>query len=111
MLDNIPAKTESGISLAPRYLDIIQKIVAQILGDTSCIVYLFGSRARGTHTPTSDVDIAVASLEDVGGKLSVLREALEVSTIPFFVDVVDLGQTTMTFLKQVENEGVVIWRN
>lgn len=97
--------------LAPRHLDAIQEIVAQIFNDTSCVVYLFGSRARGTHTPTSDIDIAVASSEDVDEKLAALREALEISNLPLFVDVVDLSQTAITFIENVQSEGIVIWRN
>ncbi len=106
-----PEKTASGLGLAARYLDIVQNIVAQIFGNTACIVYLFGSRARGTHTTTSDIDLAVASSENLGNKLSLLREALESSTIPLFVDVVDLSQAGTTFLEQVQNEGVIIWKN
>lgn len=108
--DISPARA-AGIGLAPRHLDAIQKIVAQIFSDTECIVYLFGSRARGTHAPSSDVDIAIASPEDAGGKLGALREALEFSTIPFFVDVVDLNQTAQRFVENVQNEGVIIWKN
>lgn len=104
-------KTVSSIGLTARHLDMVQNIVAQIFKDTTCVVYLFGSRARGTHTITSDIDIAVASPDDLGNKLSALREALEFSTIPLFVDVVDLSQAGATFLEQVRNEGVIIWRN
>ncbi len=111
MPEDIPTQTTSSIGLASRYLDAIQEIIARFFNDTSCIVYLFGSRARGTHTPTSDVDIAVAASEDIGGKLGALREALELSMVPFFVDVVDLSQTTPTFVENVQSEGVVIWRN
>ncbi len=109
--DISPVETATGIGLAPRHLDAIQKIVAQIFSDTECIVYLFGSRVRGTHVPASDVDIAVTSPKDVSGKLGALRDALEFSTIPFFVDVVDLSQTAKTFAENVQNEGVIIWKN
>jgi len=111
MSADISSARTAGVGLAPRHLDAIQKIVAQIFSDTACIVYLFGSRARGTHAPASDVDIAVASPEDVGGKLGALREALESSTIPFFVDVVDLSQTAKKFVENVQNGGVIIWKN
>lgn len=97
--------------LSQHYLESIRSIIAQVLENTSCTVYLFGSRARGTHAPASDVDIAISSPEDLNRKLGDLREALEFSTIPFFVDVVDLNHTETAFLEQVKNEGVVIWTN
>lgn len=104
-------KTVSSIGLVARHLDLIQKIVAQVFKNTSGIVYLFGSRARGTHDSTSDVDLAIALSENVGGKLGALREALELSPLPLLVDVVDLSQAETTFSEQVRDEGIVIWRN
>ncbi len=52
---------------------------------------LFGSRARGTHTVASDVDIALFGCELSAGDLARLMEELGESTIPQRVDVVLCG--------------------
>lgn len=93
------------------YLTRISEIVLAGLADIPCTVYLFGSRAEGTHTPTSDVDIAVLVEKDVSRQLGRIRERLENSTIPLVVDLVDLRNTTPAFSRQVQTQGVVIWKN
>ena len=69
-------------------------------------VILFGSRARGDHRRTSDIDLAVS-----GG--DVVRFALaadeETSTLLMY-DVVDLDGPVQDELRQsIEREGVVIY--
>lgn len=73
-------------------------------------VYLFGSRARGTDTFGSDIDIAL----DAGNPLALsalgsIKEAIENSNIPFFVDVVDLQTIASDFKKTIEGEGI-LWK-
>ena len=93
------------------YLTRIREIVIAGLADIPCAVYLFGSRAEGTHAPISDVDIAVLAEKDISRQLSRIRERLEDSTIPLVVDLVDLRNTTPDFLRQVQTQGIVIWKN
>ncbi len=110
MCVNTPTYPTS-IHLPLHYLQSLQDILAQVLKDTACVVYLFGSRVSGRHTLQSDVDIAIAAPGDVDNELSHLREALESSAIPLFVDVVDLRHTDAAFCERVKHEGVVIWTN
>jgi predicted nucleotidyltransferase len=54
-------------------------------------IYLFGSRARGLYSPTSDIDIAL----DMGHKMSIFdlaqaRNVLEALYIPQKIDLVDI---------------------
>lgn len=102
---------QRGIGLSAPYLQSLQAAVAHVLYDTPCVVYLFGSRAQGTYTPLSDVDLAIASPVDLTIKLSGLRESLEALPLPLFVDVVDLNKSGATFAAQVKKEGIVIWKN
>lgn len=71
-------------------------------------IYLFGSRAKKTNHPGSDIDIAV----DAGFVLDRhligdIKEEIENSTIPFFVDVVDLQAVSEQMRDQILKDGVL----
>ena len=52
-------------------------------------VILFGSRARGSHRPSSDVDLAIKGKNITIDTLAKLRYILEEETnLPYFFDVV-----------------------
>ncbi len=88
-------------------LENARYIVLEKLRGTTARVYLFGSRARGKHRAASDIDIGIlddAPLAD--GLLSDIRETLFESTIPYRVDVVDLGQVDAQFRQRVLKEGI-----
>ena len=88
-------------------LDEARAIVLEGLRGTDCRVFLFGSRARGDVHDASDVDVAVLPRQVLPvGTLSRIREALEDSTLPFTVDLVDLSDVDPTFRTRVEREGV-----
>jgi predicted nucleotidyltransferase len=93
------------------YIEEVRQILQADLAEVPCRVYLFGSRAIGTAHPGSDADIAVAAEKDVTFSLSQIRFALEESTIPYKVDLVDLSQTSPDFRQQVLTEGKLIWKN
>ncbi|MFH0709722.1 MAG: nucleotidyltransferase domain-containing protein [Pseudomonadota bacterium] len=73
-------------------------------------VILFGSRARGTHRPSSDVDLALK-----GGNLSIdtlskLRYILEEETnLPYFFDIVVYDRVENEALKrEIDEDGEII---
>ncbi len=69
-------------------------------------IYLFGSRAKNTHTPYSDVDIAIESQQPIKHRLVIAKEQIENSLLPFKVDLVDLSNAP--YLKQtIQKEGIV----
>lgn len=79
-------------------VEAAKRIVLAGLGDARVRVYLFGSHARGTVDRLSDIDIALDPVEPLSVDLLVeIRSALEESTIPYFVDLVDLSQATPEF--------------
>ncbi len=86
-------------------LEDIEKILKEIFKDKKVKVYIFGSRARGDHTPRSDLDLGFLSEEDISYELSLIREILEESNLTFFVDVVDLSRTSEEFRESVLREG------
>ena len=62
-------------------------------------------------TPASDIDIAIDATEDISWELSLMRESLAESTIPYKVDLVNLKTTSAEFRQQVNEEGILIWKN
>ena len=87
--------------------ETIIKIVHKHVPD--CRIFLFGSRARGTHKEGADYDIAL----DTGTKIP--RETMlkisgdiDESNIPVFVDVVDLNRISPTFFESIK-EDLVLW--
>jgi len=91
----------------PALLERVKGIIRRVLGHTPVDVYLFGSWARGAQRPTSDIDVAIESAEPLPrALLASLREALEESTIPNRVDIVDLAETDAAFRDQVRREGI-----
>lgn len=70
-------------------------------------IYLFGSHAAGTSRRFSDVDVAVDAKTPILASLwADLREAIEDSTVPWHVDLVDLGQVDPEFRGRVISEGL-----
>ena len=75
-------------------------------------VYLFGSRARGDNSSTSDYDLAL----DAGRQLDIVeiakaRSVLEVGlNIPWKIDVVDLNSVPDYLRNIILKEGV-LWKN
>ena len=85
-----------------------RQIVLKILGHHAVRVFLCGSRARCRAGSQSDIDIAILPLSPLPvGILSDLREALEESTIPYDVDIIDLSTVGETFRDKVLSEGIV----
>ena len=102
------ARQRSSATVAnPALLDRVKGIVHGVLGHTPVDVYLFGSWAQGTQRSTSDIDVAIESAGPLPrALLASLREALEESTIPNRVDVVDLAETDTAFRDRVRREGI-----
>ena len=90
-----------------RDLAEVRDIVFQHLAGRNATVYLFGSRARGRARASSDVDIAIESAEPLPPVLlAEIRDALEESTIPYNVDVVDLRTAGAALRAVVKREGI-----
>jgi len=68
------------------------------------LALVFGSRARGTATPTSDVDVAVGA---PGIDLLALAATLSKAT-GLEVDVVDLAHAGVPLLGRIVREGILV---
>ena len=91
---------------------IQQKIIAIISAlKPEAKIYLFGSRARGTNSERSDIDIALDAghalpprdVDEIG---SMLRE----SNIMYKIDIVDFHEVSDAMHNEILKERV-IWKN
>jgi len=86
---------------------LLKNIIFGTLGTNKDLqVFLFGSRAKGNPRPHSDIDIALLSNKPIAlATMSLLREKIEESTIPYHVDIVDLATVSSNFRDKVLKEG------
>lgn len=90
------------------HLARVKSIVLEALAPYRATVCLFGSRARGDAGVSSDIDVAVDPRGPLpAGVLARLREALEESTIPQQIDVIDMRDVDAEFRERIRQEGVV----
>jgi len=70
-------------------------------------VYLYGSRAKKTHRLGSDIDLAIMN-EGVSEKtISVIKEAIEDSNLPYLVDITNLATlTNKALVEQIQKWGL-----
>ncbi len=74
-------------------------------------IILFGSRAKGTHSKYSDIDVAVKT----EGKMSIrekrlLKEYLDKAAGIYTVDLLFYEELSSEMKKTVDMEGVTIWK-
>lgn len=92
-----------------RYKKTVLDIIHKQLPNAE--VYLFGSRARGDDRTGSDIDIALDAGCLIDQKsLFHISEDLENSTIPFFIDVVDLHNVAEDFKAFIQKD-MVLWKS
>jgi predicted nucleotidyltransferase len=94
---------------ANKRFEFYKKILLEIIHRQlpTCKVYLFGSRARGTHQPGADIDLALDMGKPIDFNIiaSLLGE-IEESNVPLMVDLVDLYTASDAFKKEVNREGI-----
>jgi len=102
----IPEKPETDTERFERYKNkLIAIIHAQLSG---CKIYLFGSRARGTHKAGADIDLALdaGSIIELSKILKIYSD-IDQTTIPVSVDLVDFNNTSAEMRSQIITEGVL----
>ena len=74
-------------------------------------VILYGSRARGTHKPFSDVDITLLGVGLTRSHLSRLMADIDESSLPYFFDISLFAKlTNPDLIEQIEHTGVVLYQ-
>ncbi len=94
------------MNLNKKYKDLLIKIISKHINN--CTIYLFGSRATSSNSGSSDIDIAI----DSGKKIDIvilgnIKDEIEESIIPFFVDIVDLKNVSEEMESQILKTGKV----
>ena len=71
-------------------------------------VWVYGSRAKWTSRPQSDLDMVVFATPEQAGRVSDLREAFEESNLPFRVNLFVWDAVPEKFRKHIEADHVVL---
>lgn len=70
--------------------------------------WVYGSRAKWTSTPQSDLDLVVFTRPEQRRQVSDLREAFEESNLPFRVDLFAWAEVSELFRRRIESERVTL---
>lgn len=96
-----------GLVLGVEQLATVRELLRQHLPGVE--VRAFGSRARGSPKPTSDLDLMVFSTKPLAPRTwALLADAFAESDLPFKVDLVDASTTTPSFRTLALAESVVV---
>jgi len=94
-----------------KYTSKLKKMVINFFKYDNVKIVLFGSRARGDNCISSDVDIGIIPYEKFEDKkITLLKEKIENSNIPYKVEIVNFMQVSREF-KQEALKKVVIWKD
>lgn len=78
----------------------IKEIIFKFLDSKDYRLFIFGSRATGKAGKFSDYDIGILGENPLSfGTLALIKEALEDSSLPVAVDVVDFSSVSSDFKK------------
>ena len=88
--------------------EFILETVANPLRAKGSQVYCYGSRARGSHNPFSDLDLMVES-DLTEGQLGVpeIQESLQKSNFPYKVDIAHISNFAESYRPSYEKDKVV----
>jgi len=89
------------IDLPSENLTLLKQLITEYLSE--CEIRVFGSRIHGTAKPYSDIDIALKCSSPIDRRtMSRLKEALQESTLPIRVDVLDWESISEEFRGVIE---------
>lgn len=98
---------EPRLDMKPEHWAIVRGILQQHA--TGHEVWAFGSRAKGTAKPYSDLDLAIITTEPLSlAQGAALADAFADSELPWRVDLVDWACTDEAFRKIIERDRVAV---
>jgi len=96
------------LALTPQELATVRAILARHL-PAGVTVSVFGSRARGTAKPWSDLDLALGAPSPLPlALLAALAEAFDESALPWKVDLVDRATVSPVFATIIDRDKVAL---
>ncbi|MFT9400731.1 nucleotidyltransferase family protein [Acetobacter sp.] len=97
----------SALALTPEEKLTVTTLLKEFVPDKE--VWVFGSRAKGTAKPYSDLDLAVIGEDPLPLLVRVgLEEAFSSSLLPWKVDVLDWAITDVVFRDLIQKDHIVI---
>ena len=95
------------VDLRPDHWEIVRGILQKHVPQYE--VWAFGSRAKGSAKPYSDLDLAVITCQPLPLTIAAnLADDFSESDLPWKVDVVDWATTRESFRKIIEQDKVVV---
>jgi predicted nucleotidyltransferase len=95
------------VAMSEPQLRIVLDILSSLVPKRE--VWAFGSRAKFTEKPFSDLDLAVMGEQPMSvQEMAELREAFSNSDLPFKVDVVDWATCSEAFRQIIRDRHVVL---
>lgn len=88
---------------------ILDELVLMPLRSLGCRIFLFGSRATGSHRKFSDVDLLLTPADPLGlplHKIYEVRTAIEESRFPYKVDLVLEAELAESYRESILSERV-----
>ncbi len=96
------------LEISPVHWAIVADILTRHLPYTT--VWAFGSRARFTTKPYSDLDLAIIGDAPLSlSEVAALEHDFTESALPFKVDIVDWATTSEAFRDIIRQTHVVVW--
>ena len=97
---------DQAIDITAEQRKILLELLERHLPNTTAWVY--GSRAKWTARPQSDLDLVVFATPEQNGRVSDLKEAFEESDLPFRVDLFVWDAVPEQFRKHIKRDHVVL---
>jgi len=94
------------VQLTDKQRDTICQLAEAFLPGT--VIWAYGSRAKGTARPASDLDLVAMAPPGQARQVSALKEALEESNLPFRVDLFVWDELPDTFKENIQREKKVL---
>lgn len=97
--------------LRPDELKKMRELFQQFFGDLPQVkIYLFGSRAKGTHKTFSDIDIAIKTKsKNISQKIALFKEKWEKSKLPYKIDISTWGEIYKPYLPKIREDKIILW--
>lgn len=91
------------------FLSITKEITLKHLNKDKYCVFLFGSRASGDSSISSDIDIGIIGTERIGDLYYKIINEIEESAVPYQVEIVDFNTVEEDFKRIVLEGDIIIW--
>ena len=94
-----------------KYINTLKEVFNQYLANEKVKIFLFGSRARKSNYPFSDIDIGIIPYGKIDeNKLTLIKEKIENSNIPYKVEIINFNNTSEDFRKEALKD-IEIWKD